>query len=275
MEIKTSLLRKKTFEDENFLKNLYISLLFLFIFIILEKFVLTPNKFNIFFPIKKSISIFLTYVLYREIDPDSSYKSSFAVIFSGIILIFFDTTGIIPIIFIILSTRFFTRSVGIEPNIIDYIILLFFSILGFVFYNYLFTFYLGVIFLLDYFFKKSNILSFIFSVPLIILSIMTFFKIYNFSKVDFEILELALASIAVLLFTIRLSFMKMVLSEKDNKNEFISPKRLKMIDFITGLFTIFFVITTGSVKSISGLISVMILSSIPFINDLLLQNKTN
>lgn len=272
-KISSSLFRPNNLKDKNLKKSMLISILFFIAFIIIEKFFITPDKFSVIFPIKKFVCTFLTFFLFKEVDPDSSYKSEYATFFTGLILLFYESCNMITILFMMLITRFFTRSAGVKPTIVDYIILLFFSLFGFVFYSYLFTLYLGICLLMDFLLKKSSIFSIIFSLPLIILSSMTFFKIYNITYMNFEIFELILCVFLSVMFMIRLSFMKMVLSTTDNERYFISPRRLKTVNFITSLFIIFYLISFGDIGSISGMLSVMFFSSVPFINDLLLQNK--
>lgn len=269
----TCLLRPNNLRDREFKNSLLISIFFLIIYTICEIFIFTPDKFHYIYPIKKAIGVFLTYIIFKEMEPDYFYNRNLAVIACGIVLIMYEKTGILPMIIFLLSIRFFVRSAGAIPTFVDYVFLCLIGMLGLLFYSYIFTLYLGGILIFDYVHKKSRIYSLILGGSFVVVSVMAFFKIYNITLGKFQIYEMVFVVVVAIMYCLRLSFMKNILTMSDDERYYLSPSRLKLINFTITITMVIYVLSYGDISSVLGLLSVMFFSAFPFLNDLLLQNK--
>lgn len=269
----TCLIRVKNIKDSKNKKLFYITFIFLIIYFILEFFIFSKGKFTVVNPFLKWSSLVLSFLFFEEVEPDYFYNKFIFLIVTAFFICFFKKTEVLPIFFFLLTTRFFTRSAGVMPTVADYLILCLFSVLGFIFYNYIFTLYIGVSFILDYMHKNARIYSLVFGIFFSLISLMSFFKIYNFTIGSYNIGQTIFVIIIALMYCLRLSFMKNILSLSDNNKFYISANRLKTINFVTTIFVVLFIISYGQISGVVGILSSMFFSAIPFMRDSILENK--
>lgn len=269
-----SLSRPTILKSQGFKRTLIIGALFFAGYFILHKIYFHLGIFlSIYYAFAKTVAIIISYLLFKEMEPDYMYSARVAIIITGIVLIFFKEASALALIFFLIATRFLTRSSGESNGILDYAILSFFGMLLFLINNYIFLLYLGMVFMFDFRLKGKNLLSPVLGAGFTIIAIMNFFKIYNTIKTQLKIWEIVVIITISILYALRLSFLKRVLSTDDKKNAFISPNRLRIANVLVMVFTLLYYVNFGRFQNVLPVLVVMTCSAFPFLGDILKEQN--
>lgn len=274
MNIELSLIRKTKPKTKEYKTAVIISIVYLIIYIlvayIIDKNVNITNTYTSF---KKAVSVLLTYLIMLEIDPDHMYNRLISQIVCGLCLVNADFVAITTPFYILVISRFLTKSSGVYTKYVEYILLCFYAMIMFFIGNYIYTLYIAIAMIYDYIAKDSRIMSFLIGIGFFIISIQNFFKMYATTSPDIKIWQIAIITIVEIIYALRLSFLKRVLTKDDKDNRHISAKRLKTSNVIMSIFILINYLSFGKFYILLPAIIPMTQSAIPYIRDMIMENK--
>ncbi len=180
------------------------------------------------------ISIFLSWAICREIDPDNNLSAFLSVIITFIFLMFYSGQELLILFWLLLTLRLINQVVGKEATIFDLIILLgfaaFFSFDGYPVLVLLASF----AFFADVFLESKNRKSLIFGILAAALFVYTLFN-YKFVVVPENYIFII---VLVLLFIPFNAYSKNIQSKTDFFDRRLNPLRIRAAQFFILVFII-------------------------------------
>lgn len=218
--------------------------------------------------------LFLTYKILRELSPDTHYNYFFSMMMVASALCYPSDLYILGTLFLLLSSRFLTRSSGEECTNLELFLLFCFAFLLFLFSSYIYPINLCITLTADYFLdggKKQRNLP-----PAILmagLASMWFLRIYGMKKTEISLFWVLLVTVSGVLFIYRISILRHVLTTDDKKRKLLKPSRIKAANVNLIITLLMFAIGYGKVSEFSHLWILTFTLSIPYWKDIYLIRR--
>ena len=190
----------------------------------------------VFFGLMAGTSVFFSWAIGREIDPDNPLSAFIQIPFTIGGMIYFGTPNIILLFSLMLLLRLVSRSVGLYCRISDSIVVLIVCSIASIFFSWIIGVAMAVTFLADGILYKPLKRHFIFSAIGFAVSIFSIIKgspeEISFADGDVKIFILIFAGTVSLLFTGVIFSPGIFLSRCDQTEELLDPTRVRMAQMI-------------------------------------------
>lgn len=218
--------------------------------------------------VRKLIMLYCAFLLMLELSPDSHniYKKSIGLI--AFALIFTDKTSALSSLYFLLATRLLTKSSGYLTTMAELVGITLFTAFLFMGSSFSYPLLLAAALLLDYRFKHKDNRNIPFIVLNLAISLLWFKNPFGIMTRQLDLFG-GLAVFAVsILYILRLSILKNILSMNDIGNNLISPRRIKAAGILMVLSMILLAIGHGSLYQYLHLWVMLLCISLPYFKDI-------
>lgn len=219
---------------------------------------------------EKTFTLIILFYIMQELEPDMKQNYNLAIILTALAVALQNNANPLGMLLILFCARTLSRTSGFKASLIELAIILMMSIFLFLFssngYALICFFALSV----DYYLDRQNKKEIPFVIAIGIIGILGFYR--SIKYIAFiprpNIILVIILVIGILIFALRISFIKKFYSANDMNLKALSPKRIKALNSIILLTLFIESFVYGNHIEFLGLWALVVGLSLPYIKDI-------
>lgn len=218
--------------------------------------------------VKKLAMLYLGFLIMLELSPDSHQVYLKAVLLMGLVLLPIGETSALSSLYFLLICRFLTKTSGYLTTKGELYFLTVYTFLIYTLSDFIYPLILALVLLLDYKFKHKDHRNLIFIVLNFLLALLWIKNPFGIMTRELDLLGGLGVFLISLLYILRLSILKNILSLNDLGNNLISPRRVKSAGILVIISMIILAIGHGRLYDYIHIWALLFSISFPYLGDI-------